>query len=163
MGRRKGIAKNVTWIVAGEMLLAIVKFVSRRVFVLLLGKEYLGITGLFTDILSVLSLAELGFGVSITYSLYRPVAEENRELIKSLMGLYRRFYQTVSLIVFLAGLSLTPFLSFFVKEMPKNIPNLSLIYILNVVNASASYWFAYKSALLFVYQKKYIETGIRAV
>ena len=105
MGRRKGIAKNVTWIVAGEMLLAIVKFVSRRVFVLLLGKEYLGITGLFTDILSVLSLAELGFGVSITYSLYRPVAEENRELIKSLMGLYRRFYQTVSLIVFLAGLS----------------------------------------------------------
>ncbi len=163
MGRRKGIAKNVTWIVAGEMLLAIVKFVSRRVFVLLLGKEYLGITGLFTDILSVLSLAELGFGVSITYSLYRPVAEENRELIKSLMGLYRRFYQTVSLIVFLAGLSLTPFLSFFVKEMPKNIPNLSLIYILNVVNASASYWFAYKSVLLFVYQKKYIETGIRAV
>lgn len=162
MGRKKGIAKNVTYIAVSELLLAILKFVSRRVFALLLGKEYLGINGLFTDILSLLSLAELGIGTSVTYSLYRPVAEENRELIKSLMRLYRRFYQIVGLLVFLAGLSLAPFLNFFVKEMPKNVPDITLIYILNVVNASLSYCFAYKSALLFVHQKKYIETGIRA-
>lgn len=83
-------------------------------------------------------------------------------MIKSLVRLYRRVYQAVGLVVFALGLSLTPFLSFFVKEMPKNIPNIALIYILNLVNASISYFFAYKSTLLFVHQKKYIETSIRA-
>ena len=74
MDRVEYAAKNLKFTAAGELVLAILKFVSRRVFVILLGKEYLGISGLFTDILSLLSLAELGFGVSITYSLYRPAA-----------------------------------------------------------------------------------------
>lgn len=166
MGRADGgesTAKNVKFTVLSELVLAGLKFVSRRVFVLLLGKEYLGLNGLFTDILSMLSLAELGFGVSITYSLYGPVAREDRELIKSLIRLYRRIYQGVSLVVLAVGVSLTPFLPFFVREMPADIPNISLIYILNVVNASVSYLFTYKSTLLYVYQKKYIDGMIRAI
>lgn len=146
----------------GEIILAVLKFLSRRMFLFFLGKEYLGINGLFTDILSVLSLAELGFGVSVTYSLYYPVAHNDTELIKSLMRLYRRFYQIVTVVVFLMGLSLTPFLGFFIREMPENIPNLSLVYVLNVVNVSISYLFAYKSTLLFVCQKKYIDAMIRS-
>ena len=166
MGRADGgvsTAKNVKFTVLSELVLAGLKFVSRRVFVLLLGKEYLGLNGLFTDILSMLSLAELGFGVSITYSLYGPVAREDRELIKSLIRLYRRIYQGVSLVVLAVGVSLTPFLPFFVREMPADIPNISLIYILNVVNVSVSYLFTYKSTLLYVYQKKYIDGMIRAI
>lgn len=162
MDKAAHIKRNLKFAIAGELLLAALKFLSRRAFVILLGREYLGLNGLFTDILSVLSLAELGFSISITYSFYHPVAEGNTEMIKSLVRLYRRVYQTVGLIVFALGLSLTPFLSFFVKEMPKNIPNIALIYILNLVNASISYFFAYKSTLLFVHQKKYIETSIRA-
>ena len=166
MGRAdsgESTAKNVKFTVLSELVLAGLKFVSRRVFVLLLGKEYLGPNGLFTDILSMLSLAELGFGVSITYSLYGPVAREDRELIKSLIRLYRRIYQGVSLVVLAVGVSLTPFLPFFVREMPADIPNISLIYILNVVNVSVSYLFTYKSTLLYVYQKKYIDGMIRAI
>ena len=161
MDRTEHVVKNLKFAAVSELVLAVLKFVSRRVFVLLLGKEYLGVSGLFTDILSMLSLAELGFSVSITYSLYRPVAQEDIPLIKSLMRLYRRVYRGVFVIVLAAGLSLTPFLDFFVKEMPENIPNISLIYVLNVVNASVSYLFAYKSTLLFVYQKKYIDSLIR--
>ena len=161
MDRTDHVVKNLKFAAVSEFLLAVLKFVSRRVFVFLLGKEYLGISGLFTDILSMLSLAELGFSVSITYSLYQPVAQGNTTLIKSLMQLYRRVYRSVFVIVLAAGLSLTPFLDFFVKEMPENIPNISLIYVLNVVNASVSYLFAYKSTLLFVYQKKYIDSLIR--
>ena len=161
MGRTEHVVKNLKFAAVSELVLAVLKFVSRRVFVLLLGKEYLGVSGLFTDILSMLSLAELGFSVSITYSLYQPVAQGNTTLIKSLMQLYRRVYRSVFVIVLAAGLSLTPFLDFFVKEMPENIPNISLIYVLNVVNASVSYLFAYKSTLLFVYQKKYIDSLIR--
>lgn len=161
MDRTEHVVKNLKFAAVSELVLAVLKFVSRRVFVLLLGKEYLGVSGLFTDILSMLSLAELGFSVSITYSLYQPVAQGNTTLIKSLMQLYRRVYRSVFVIVLAAGLSLTPFLDFFVKEMPENIPNISLIYVLNVVNASVSYLFAYKSTLLFVYQKKYIDSLIR--
>ena len=163
MDRAGYITKNIKYAVAGELLLAVLKFVSRRVFVLLLGKEYLGLNGLFTDVLSMLSLAELGFSVSITYSLYRPVAQGNTEIIKSLVRLYRRVYQAVGLVVLALGLSLLPFLGFFVKEMPEEIPHIPQIYVLNLVNASVSYLFAYKSTLLFVHQKKYIESSIRAV
>ena len=131
MDGAKHITKNIRYALAGEFLLAMLKFVSRRAFILLLGREYLGLNGLFTDVLSMLSLAELGFGVSITYSLYRPVAEGDTEMIKSLVRLYRRVYRAVGFVVLAAGLSLTPFLGFFVKEMPKDIPHIPLIYILN--------------------------------
>ena len=162
MGSAEHMAKNIKYAVAGEFLLAVLKFLSRRVFVLLLGREYLGLNGLFTDVLSMLSLAELGFSVSITYSLYRPVAQGDTEMIKSLVRLYRRVYRTIGLVVLTLGLSLTPFLGFFFKEIPQNIPNIPLIYVLNLINASISYFFTYKSTLLFVHQKKYIETSIRA-
>ena len=128
MDATKHIRKNLKFILASELLIAALKFVSRRVFVIAMGKEYLGLNGLFADILSMLSLAELGFGVSITYSLYRPVAQEDTELIKSLVRLYRRVYHVVGWAVLAAGLALTPFLDLFVKEMPESIPNIPLIY-----------------------------------
>ena len=115
MDRTENTVKNVTFSMLSEFMLAVFKFVSRYVFVQILGKEYLGLDGLFTDILAVLSLAELGFSVSITYSLYRPAAEGDRELIKSLIRLYRRVYQIVGVTVLTVGAGLTPFLDFFVK------------------------------------------------
>ena len=161
MSGAEHVTKNMKYALFGECLLAVLKFLSRRVFVLLLGREYLGLNGLFTDVLSMLSLAELGFSVSITYSLYRPVAQGDIETIKSLVRLYRRVYQTVGVVVLALGLSLTPFLRFCFKELPA-IPNIPLIYVLNLINASISYFFTYRSTLLFVHQKKYIETSIRA-
>jgi len=160
MSRVDTIAKNLKFAAVSELLLAAARFALRRVFVLILGKEYLGINGLFTDVLSMLSLAELGFGVSILYSLYRPVAREDKETIKSLLRLYRRVCRAVGVFVLAAGLSLTPFLRFFVKEMPEDIPNLALIYILSVLNSGISYFFAYKAPLLSACQKRYIDTVI---
>ena len=162
MERTENTVRNVAFSMLSEGMLAVLKFVSRFVFVHILGKEYLGLDGLFTDILTVLSLAELGFSVSITYSLYRPVAEGDTELIKSLIRLYRRVYQIVGVTVLAVGASLTPFLDFFVKKMPEDISHIPLIYLLNVLNTGVSYFFVYKSTLLFVYQKKYIDTMIRA-
>ena len=106
MDRAARIEKNLKFVMAGELLLAVLKFLSRRVFVLLLGREYLGLNGLFTDVLSMLSLAELGFSTSITYSLYRPVAQGDTETIKSLVRLYRRVYRAVGIVVLAVGLSL---------------------------------------------------------
>ena len=162
MDRLGHAAKNVTLTTASELVLALLKFLSRRIFVVFLGKEYLGISGLFTDILSLLSLAELGFGVSVTYSLYGPAARGDTETVKSLMALYRRVYRLVGLTVLAVGLALTPFLDFFVKEMPENVPHIPLIYMLTVLNTGISYFYAYKSTLLFVQQRKYVDGAIRA-
>ena len=148
-----------------QVLMILVNFVLRRVFIGTLGEVYLGLNGLFADILAMLSLAELGFGVSITYSLYRPVAEGDTEKVRSLMLLYRNIYRAVGLFVLLAGLAITPWLDFFVSEMPDIPESIRLIYILNVVNASVSYLFIYKASLLFADQKKYTEliitTGVK--
>ena len=162
MSEAKNLTKNLKYTMLSEAILAVLKFVTRWIFIFFLGKEYLGLSGLFTDILSMLSLAELGFGISVTYSLYRPAAQGDTELMKSLVQLYRRVYQIVSVVVLAAGLALVPFLDFFIKEIPEGIAHIHLIYILNVVNVSVSYLFTYKSTILFVYQKKYIDGMIRA-
>ena len=137
----------------------LINFVVRRVFTQTLTQEYLGLNGLFADILNMLSLAELGFGGSILFSLYKPVAEGDTGKIKSLMQLYRKAYHIIAVVVLTAGLSLTPFLDFFVREMP-DIPHIEWIFILNIINSAVSYLFIYKSSLLYAYQKQYIQTII---
>lgn len=165
MSRVERVAKNIKFAMFCQALMVLVNLVVRRAFTAALGREYLGLNGLFADLLSMLSLAELGFGTSILFSLYKPVAQGDTEKIKSLMSLYRKAYCVVGLVVLVAGLALTPFLEFFVKEMPPDIPCIRLIYALNVVNSSLSYFFIYKATLLFAYQQKYVEvlltTGVK--
>ena len=165
MARIDQVAKNAKFALLSQMLLVIANFVVRRVFLMTLGEEYLGLSGLFTDILSMLSMAELGFGTSIVFSLYKPLAQKDTEKIKSLMKLFRLAYRCVGLFILTAGCALTPFLDFFVKEMPEEIPEaqIQVIYLLNVLNSGLSYFFIYKASLLFADQKKYVETIITAV
>lgn len=163
MSRADHIAKNMKFALLCQIPLIFANFILRRVFILSLGENYLGLNGLFTNILSILSLAELGFGTSIIFSLYKPVAEGDHEKIKSLMRLYRRAYTVVGIVVLAAGTALTPFLGFFVKEMPPEISHIELIYLLNVVNTGVSYFFIYKTSLLFADQKKYVEVTINTV
>lgn len=141
MARTDNIAKNAKFAVLSQAFLILTNFAVRRVFVMTLGEEYLGLNGLFGDILSMLSLAELGFGTAIVFSLYRPLAEGDKEKIKALMDLFGKAYRLVGCFVLAAGLALTPFLSFFVKEMPDGIPHIKWIYVLNVLNSGASYFF----------------------
>ncbi len=162
MSRIEQVAKNAKFAAAGQMILILANFIVRKVFVVTLGQEYLGLSGLFTDILSMLSLAELGFGTSVVFSLYKPLAMGDQEKIKSLMKVFRIAYQWVGIFVLTAGIAMTPFLDIFVKKMPETIPetHIRLIYVINVVNSAASYFFIYKASLLFADQKKYIEIGI---
>lgn len=163
MFRTDFIAKNVKVAAISQSILILTNFVVRRVFIQTLGEEYLGLNGLFSDILSMLSLAELGFGTAIVFSLYKPLAIGDKEKIKSLMYLFRQAYHLVGGFVLIAGLSITPFLNVFVKEMPKEISYIEYIYIINVVNSSVSYFFIYKASLLFADQKKYVEMFINVI
>lgn len=160
MSRINNVTKNLKYAISGQILGILISFVSRFVFIRTLGAEYLGLNGLFTNILSILSLAELGIGPAMVYSMYKPLAENNKEKLKALMSLYRKSYTAIGLTIATLGILITPFLDFFVKGIP-NISNIKIIYLLFVLNSSISYFFSYKRSLIIADQKRFIATLYR--
>ena len=140
----------------------VLRFVLRTVFIHTLSVEYLGVNGLFSNILTLLSLADLGFGLALPYSLYKPLQEKDNSKISAIMDFYSKVYTIVGLTVFFVGISITPFLGSFVNG-GDGIPNLWLIYILFVLNSSFSYLFIYKRTLITADQKDYLVTSIDAM
>jgi len=150
--------RNLAFSMIGKMADLIARFVLRTVFIRVLTAEYLGLSGLFSNILSFLSLAELGVGTAITFSLYKPIAEGDSHQISILMNIYRKAYIAIGIVVLAAGTALTPFLPYFISEMP-DIPNINLIYFLFVLNSAISYFYSYKSAFISANQKNFIVTN----
>ena len=130
-------------------------FIVRTFFINKLGTSYLGINGLYTNILTVLSLAELGIGSAIGFSLYKPIAENDKDKISALMYFYKQAYRIIFVVVTLVGLSLVPFLKYLITT-DKEIDHLVLYYVLFLANSSLSYLFAYKGTLLQIDQNVYI-------
>lgn len=133
-------------------------FLSRTVFIQTLNVDYLGVNGLFTNVLSILSFAELGIGSAIVYSLYKPIAEHNEERLCSLMQLYKKFYFYVFLSVMVLGLALMPFLDFFIKGRPNIEENLEFIYLFFLLDTALSYLYIYKQSIITADQKEYVVT-----
>ena len=121
--RTRKSALNVLFSEISYAVILVLQFVSRSIFIQLLPAEYLGMNGLFSNVLSFLSLAELGVGAAINYALYRPLKEKDTETLKSLMALYRRLYTGIGLIVLTTGSLLASFLPFLIKDMPEDIPD----------------------------------------
>ena len=130
-------------------------FFTRVVFTRTLSEGYVGINGLFTDILNILSLSELGVGTAITYALYGPIARKDYEKQKILMRLFRLFYRVTALIVLIAGLLIIPFLDVLMKDRP-DVDHLVLIYLLYLLNSVVSYLLIYKKTLVDAHQMSYI-------
>lgn len=153
--------KNLIVAFGGQFIGIIISFVARIVFLQILNAEYLGINGLFTNILTILCLAELGIGSAMNFSLYKPLAEHNKEKIKSLMYLYKKAYIIIGIIILVLGIAISPLLPYFINEMPDIPENIYFIYILFVINTGISYFFSYKRALIISDQKRYIATFYR--
>lgn len=137
-------------------------FVYQTVFLRLLSVNYLGISGLFTNILSLLSLAELGIGTSITYRFYRPIAENDVEKVGQLVNYNKRVYRGIALVVFSLGMLLLPFLKYLIKDtsaVPPDV-NLEFVYLLHLLQTVSSYTYAYKRTILYADQKRYITSFI---
>lgn len=158
--RTQNSIRNITVSLAMQCVSTLIAFVGRTFFVKILGREYLGVSGLFSNILSVLALAEMGVGSAIVFSLYKPLAERDEGRIRALMALYKRAYTAIGAFVLIAGCSLAPFIGFFVKEVP-NIPHFRLIYVLFAVNNAAVYFASYKAALINADQNQYITASLR--
>lgn len=163
VSRIKNSKRNVIFSVFSYGLLVVLEFASRTVFIMFLSQNYLGIQGLFSNMLTFLSLAEMGVGTAISYALYKPLAENDYEKIKSIMRLYKKMYNIIGMIVLSLGLCLTPFLSFFIKNKPNDISNLELYFVLFVVNSACSYFLIYKKTIIISDQKEYITSIISSI
>lgn len=153
--RTKNSIRNSSTSIITQVLTVIMDFAVKTIFIYTLGSEYLGINGLFANIITLLSLADLGIGIAIPYSLYKPLADNDQHQIQILMKFYRKIYTYIGIIVLVVGISLTPFLPFIIKEMP-NIEGIYFIYILFVTHSALSYFFVYKRFLIESDQKGYI-------
>lgn len=154
---------NIITGIGGYAINTILGFVCRMVFVRYLSSEYLGVSGLFTNILSMLSLAELGIGSAIIYALYKPIAENDKEKIASLMKFYGKSYRIIGTIIILFGLAMMPFLNIVITDTPNIKENLYFIYIIYLFNTSLTYFFSYKSSLIMAVQQNYIVTGLNYI
>ena len=157
--RTVNTSKNVVAAVTNKVITIILTFISRKVFINYIGVQYLGINGLFTNILSLLSLADLGLGTAINVSLYKPIAENDDRKISALMSFYRKCYYIIASAITVIGLLLYPALPFIVNT-DKDIPYLGLYYLLFLSKTVVSYVCVYKASLINADQKNYIVNKI---
>ncbi len=146
---------------SGQILNIVMSFIARTVLIYVLGDVYAGIAGNFTNILMVFSLADLGIGTAIIFALYKPIALEDKDKIRALMGLYAKAYRTIGLVIIALGLALTPFIRNLVKtDVEFGKFELEIIFMLFVANTASSYFLSYKGTLITANQKNYIVTNV---
>lgn len=152
--------RNILTGFVGQFIYILAGFINRSVFIQCLSSEYLGVNGLFTNILSMLSLADLGIGTAIVYALYKPLAERNKEEISRLMNFYSKAYTSIGVIIFILGLGLIPFLESMIGSAPNIKESIYIIYLIYLFNTSITYFASYKSSLIIADQKNYVSTLI---
>lgn len=159
--RLKNSALNFASGFLGRVLTILLNFVVRTIFIYCLNEAYLSVNGLYSNILTVLSLAELGFGSAMVYRMYAPVAVKDYQKTAALLQFYKKIYIIIGVVIFLLGLCVIPFMDYIIKDKP-DISRLTLYYILFLVNTSISYWFSsYKASVLYADQKEYIKTNVQ--
>lgn len=159
--RLKNSALNFASGFLGRVLAILLNFAVRTIFIYCLNEAYLSVNGLYSNILTVLSLAELGFGSAMVYRMYAPVAVKDYQKAAALLQFYKKIYIIIGVVIFLLGLCVIPFMDYIIKDKP-DISGLTLYYILFLINTSISYWFSsYKASVLYADQKEYIKTNVQ--
>lgn len=153
--RTKNSIKNICMGLITQLVIIALGFISRKVFLDNLGSEYLGINGILTNILSMLSLVEGGIGVSIVYNLYKPLAEKNEPKIIALVQLYKKIYGILAFIIFILSLIIYPMIDLLVKK-DTDIPYVGIVYFIFVIKNMISYFNAHKWSLINADQRGYL-------
>lgn len=162
--RTKNATRNIIFGVILKAYQIIVPFLMRTTMIYLMGVQYLGLNSLFTSILQVLNLAELGVGSAMIYSMYKPIAEDDNATICALMKLYKTYYRIIGLVIAVIGCALTPFIPKLISgDVPDNL-NIYLLYLLNLGATVLSYWlYAYKNCILQAHQRVDIVSKVSLV
>lgn len=162
--RTKNTKKNIIWGTLNKIISILMPFFVRTVLIYSLGISYVGINSLFSSILSVLSLADLGFASAIVYSMYKPLAEGDNNTVCALLGFYKKIYRVVGTVILCGGVICLPLLNHLIKgEHPADI-NIYVVYLIYLADTVISYFmFAYKRSLLIANQKKRIIDNIDSI
>lgn len=162
--RTKNATKNMIFGTILKIYQIIVPFLMRTAIIYCLGVEYLGLNSLFTSILQVLNLAELGVGSAMVFSMYKPIAKDDTKTICALMKLYKIYYRVIGLVILILGIILCPFIPYLIKsDLPPDV-NMYVLYLLNLGATVLSYWlFAYKNSLLGAHQRIDVSSKISLV
>ncbi len=162
--RTKNASRNAFFGILLKIYQILFPFVIRTVMIYYMGIQYLGLNSLFSSILQVLNLAELGVGSAIVFSMYKPIAEDDSDTICALMGLYRRYYRIIGSVIAVMGILLTPFIPYLIKsDIPHEI-NIYTLYLLNLAATVLSYWlFAYKQSIFIAHQRNDIISRVTIV
>ena len=152
--RSKNAGRNLIFGILLKIYQVFIPFLLRTAMIYFMGVEYLGLNSLFTSILQVLNLTELGVGSAMVFSMYRPIAEDDTKTICALMCLYKNYYRIIGLVIAVIGVVLTPFIPFLIEgDLPEGL-NIYVLYLLNLGATVLSYWlFAYKNALFQAHQR----------
>lgn len=163
MGRTEKSIRNFIFAVGSQVVTVALSFITRTCLIYCLGIEAVSINGLFTEVITALSLAELGVGSAIVYNLYKPLSEGNHQKVSQLMNLFRKAYRVIALATLVIGVSLTPWLHFIIRDLSYDISYIRLVYLMFVFQSVVSYLFSYKIALLEADQNAYIYTKITTI
>lgn len=153
--RTKYSVRNIKIGLLYKIVNLILKFAMRTVFIYSLGQDYVGIEGVFSNILKVLSLAELGIGSAIIYDLYKPIAVGDKKTITQLFKFYKKIYMIIGIAILGIGLCICPFLKYIITGVP-NVNNIQIIYILTLLSTASSYFFAQYVSIIEGHQRQYI-------
>ena len=147
MSRLKNSAKNILGSFGNNFVASLLGLISRTVFIYTLGADYLGLSGLLSNVLGFLAIGELGIATAIGFSLYKPLAEKDYKSISTLMSVYRKAYSVIGVIVLLAGIILFQFLDFFVpvEQQPDGT---TFAYFAFLINTVIGYFLSYKTTLI---------------
>ena len=164
MSRTTNAIKNLEFGILGKIVNLVLAFASRTIFIYFLGSAYLGVNGLYTEILSLLSFAELGFGSAMTFAMYRPVADDDHEKIVKLLDFYKKIYRIIAGIITVLGILLLPFLQYIVKGADwLSVTELRIYFLIFLLNTVVGYFVTYKYSYLNALQKNYINTNIDTI
>lgn len=163
-GRIDNAVKNVLSGSVLKIYQMVIPFIIRTIMIYTIGMEYLGLSSLFTSVLQVLNLAELGVGNAMIYSMYEPIAKNDTRKICTLMQLYKIYYRIIGTVICIIGLLLTPFIPRLISgDVPADI-NIYLLYLLNLSATVLSYWlFAYKNCIIFAHQRTDLVSKVQII
>lgn len=160
---RNSVINSITAIIS-NLLIMVAGFVAQTIFIKVLGAEYLGINGLFTNIVSMLAIVELGIGPAIIYSLYKPLVEDDRSKIKALLKFYKKAYTIIAIVIFVIGICVMPFLKFFVEtDVVTERFGIYGIFFLFILDVVFSYVCAYKRSIIQADQKSHYINIIHSI
>lgn len=163
ISRTQKSVRNIAFSIGYQLVTLFSNFLMKTILIKNLGIQYTGVSALFTDILTVLSVAELGFGTAVSYALYRPLYEKDDIQIAKLMRLYQKIYRIVFSVIIAAGIVCLIFLKYIVKDVPDIKENIHIIFIFFVLKTAVSYLFVYKATLIEANQEKHIVCAIGIV